>query len=48
MVTAPKPIQVTNFTSGVIWDCHYSPDGESIVIARDTNLSDAVLFTTPQ
>ncbi len=34
MVTSPKPIEVTNFTSGVIWDCHYSPDGVDRHCAR--------------
>ncbi len=42
-VTPPK--QVTRFTSGAIWDCHYSPDGKTIVIARGSNQSDAVTFT---
>jgi Tol biopolymer transport system component len=40
---APK--QVTRFTSGVIWDCHYSPDGKSVVLARGSNLTDVALFT---
>jgi len=38
--------QVTHFTSGVIWNCHYSPDGKWIALARGSNLSDVVLFTT--
>jgi Tol biopolymer transport system component len=37
--------QVTRFNSGVIWDCHYSPDGKSVVLARGSNLSDVALFT---
>ncbi len=38
--------QLTHFTSGVIWDCHYSPDGKLIVMARGSNQSDVVLFTS--
>jgi serine/threonine protein kinase len=46
-LTASEPQrQLTHFTSGVIWACQYSPDGKSIVIARGTNQSDAVLFTS--
>jgi Tol biopolymer transport system component/predicted Ser/Thr protein kinase len=38
--------QLTHFTSGVIWDCHYSPDGKLIIMARGSNQSDVVLFTS--
>ncbi|MDP9337489.1 MAG: protein kinase [Acidobacteriota bacterium] len=38
--------QLTHFTSGSIWDLHYSRDGRSIVMARGSNQSDVVLFTT--
>jgi len=38
--------QLTHFTSGEIWDRGYSPDGKQILIARGTNLSDVVLFTS--
>ena len=37
--------QLTHFTSGFIWDCRYSVDGKSLVIARGTEQSDVVLFT---
>jgi eukaryotic-like serine/threonine-protein kinase len=38
--------QLTHFTSGVIWDCHYSSDGKLIVMSRGSNQSDVVLFTS--
>jgi serine/threonine protein kinase/Tol biopolymer transport system component len=38
--------QLTHFTSGVIWDFGWSPDGKSIALARGTDQSDAVLFTS--
>ncbi|HSC44890.1 MAG TPA: protein kinase [Candidatus Acidoferrum sp.] len=42
----PTPArQLSRFTSGVIWDCHYSPNGKSVVIARGSNSSDVVLFS---
>jgi len=37
--------QLTHFTSGLIWDFRYSPDGKLIAIARGSNKSDAVRFT---
>jgi eukaryotic-like serine/threonine-protein kinase len=37
--------QLTHFTSGVIWDFRYSPDGKFIAMARGTDSSDAVRFT---
>jgi Tol biopolymer transport system component len=37
--------QLTHFTSGVIWDFDYSPDGKFIAIARGTTQTDAVQFT---
>jgi eukaryotic-like serine/threonine-protein kinase len=37
--------QLTHFTSGVIWDFRYSPDGKYIAMARGLNKSDAVRFT---
>jgi eukaryotic-like serine/threonine-protein kinase len=37
--------QLTHFTSGVIWDFRYSPDGNFIAMARGTDSSDAVRFT---
>ncbi len=36
--------QVTHFTSGVIWNCHFSPDGKKLALSRGSNLSDVVLF----
>ena len=36
--------QLTHFTSGVVWDFAWSPDGKSIALARGTDQSDAVLF----
>ena len=36
--------QLTHFTSGVIWNCHYSPDGKLIALTRGSNQSDVVLF----
>jgi Tol biopolymer transport system component len=38
--------QLTHFTSGVVWDFAWSPDGKSIAFARGTDQSDAVLFTS--
>jgi serine/threonine protein kinase/Tol biopolymer transport system component len=38
--------QLTHFTSGVIWDFGWSPDAKSIALARGTDQSDAVLFTS--
>jgi Tol biopolymer transport system component len=39
-----KPL--THFTSGVVWDFGWSPDGKFIALARGTDQSDAVLFTS--
>jgi eukaryotic-like serine/threonine-protein kinase len=39
------PKQLTHFTSGVVWDFGWSPDGKFIALARGTDQSDAVLFT---
>jgi hypothetical protein len=38
--------QLSHFTSGVIWDYGWSPDGKFIALARRTDQSDAVLFTS--
>jgi serine/threonine protein kinase/Tol biopolymer transport system component len=38
--------QLTHFTSGVVWDFGWSPDGKSLALARGTDQSDAVLFTS--
>jgi serine/threonine protein kinase/Tol biopolymer transport system component len=38
--------QLTHFTSGVVWDFAWSPDGKYIALARGTDQSDAVLFTS--
>jgi Tol biopolymer transport system component len=38
--------QLSHFTSGVIWDYGWSPDGKFIALARGTDRSDAVLFTS--
>jgi Tol biopolymer transport system component len=38
--------QLTHFTSGVIWDFGWSSDGKYIALARGTDQSDAVLFTS--
>ena len=40
--------QLTHFSSGSIWDFHFSRDGKSLVMARGSNQSDVVLFTTPK
>jgi Tol biopolymer transport system component len=45
IVSAPTK-QLTHFTSGVIWDFGWSPDGKYIALARGTDQSDAVLFTS--
>ncbi len=37
--------QLTHFTSDVIWDFNWSPDGKYIALARGSNRSDVVLFT---
>jgi Tol biopolymer transport system component len=41
---AGEPRQLTHFTSGIIWNFAWSPDGKKIAIARGTNMSDVVLF----
>jgi len=41
---AGEPKQLTHFTSGIIWNFAWSPDGKKIAIARGTNMSDVVLF----
>jgi Tol biopolymer transport system component len=38
--------QLTHFTSGVIWNVHYSHDGKLIALARGSNQSDVVLFSS--
>src|SRR6267143_900601 len=38
--------QLTHFTSGEVWDYGWSPDGKFIALARGTDQSDAVLFTS--
>ena len=38
--------QLTHFTSGKIWDFHWSPDGKYIALARGSDASDVVLFTS--
>jgi Tol biopolymer transport system component len=38
--------QITNFTSGKVWSCAYSPDGKYLGVARGSRQSDAVLFTS--
>jgi Tol biopolymer transport system component len=45
IVSAPTK-QLTHFTSGAIWDFGWSPDGKYIALARGTDQSDAVLFTS--
>lgn len=37
--------QITHFSSGVVWNFQYSPDGKLVALSRGTNQSDAVLFT---
>jgi eukaryotic-like serine/threonine-protein kinase len=37
--------QITHFTSGMIWDFRYSPDGKYIAMVRGSSASDAVRFT---
>jgi Tol biopolymer transport system component len=48
VLVADQPKQLTHFTSGVIWDFGWSPDGKLIALARGTDQSDAVLFTRPK
>jgi Tol biopolymer transport system component len=36
--------QLTHFTTGMIWDFAYSPDGKWIAMARGPHQSDAVMF----
>ena len=38
--------QLTHFTSGVVWDFGWSSDGKYIALARGTDQSDAVLFSS--
>jgi eukaryotic-like serine/threonine-protein kinase len=38
--------QLTHFTSGIIWDAHFSFDGKSLVLVRGTRQSDVVLFAS--
>jgi serine/threonine protein kinase/roadblock/LC7 domain-containing protein len=38
--------QLTHFTSGQLWACHYTRDGKSVAYARGNNQSDVVLFTS--
>jgi Tol biopolymer transport system component len=38
--------QLTHFTSGVVSDFGWSSDGKYIALARGTDQSDAVLFTS--
>lgn len=38
--------QLTHFTSGVVWDFGWSVDGKLIALARGTDQSDAVSFTS--
>jgi eukaryotic-like serine/threonine-protein kinase len=40
--------QLTHFTSGFIWDFHYTFDGKSLAIVRGSRQSDVVLFATPK
>ncbi len=40
--------QLTHATSGNIWGFCFSADGKSIVLARGSNQSDVVLFTSPK
>ena len=40
--------QLTHFTSGILWDFHYSFDGKSLAMSRGARQSDVVLFTTPK
>ncbi|MFZ0231520.1 MAG: protein kinase [Candidatus Acidiferrales bacterium] len=44
IATAPET-QLTHFTSGMIWDFRYSPDGKYIAIVRSSVKTDAVRFT---
>jgi Tol biopolymer transport system component len=36
--------QLTHFTTGMIWDFAYSPDGKWIAMARGPHQSEAVMF----
>ena len=38
--------QLTHYTSGMIWNFRWSPDGKLVAIARGSNARDVVLFTS--
>jgi serine/threonine protein kinase len=38
--------QLTHFASGQVWAFHYTRDGKSVAMARGSNQSDVVLFTS--
>jgi serine/threonine protein kinase len=40
--------QLTHFTSGNVWAFHFTRDGNTLVMARGSNQSDVILFTTPK
>jgi serine/threonine protein kinase/Tol biopolymer transport system component len=40
-----KPEQLTHFTSGMIWNFQWSPNGNKLAIARGSDDSDVVLLT---
>jgi Tol biopolymer transport system component len=39
--------QLTQFSSGKVWRCAFSPDGKFIAIAHGSRQSDAVIFSDP-
>lgn len=43
-VEGDSPVQVTNFTSGRIFDFSISPDGKRAVIARGASSSDIIVY----
>jgi eukaryotic-like serine/threonine-protein kinase len=43
-----EPVQMTNFTSGLIFNFAYSPDGKQLSLSRGTVSRDVVLIKNPQ
>ncbi|MGB0033875.1 MAG: protein kinase [Candidatus Acidiferrales bacterium] len=46
LLTSGPDVQLTHFTTGMIWALRYSQDGKQIAIVRGTDRSDAVQFTS--
>ena len=39
------PVQVTNFTSGLIFDFSWTPDGKDLLLAKGDKTSDVILIS---